>query len=56
MSNKYKPWQNNERRPKKFRKPTSSGESDFDPNDRRNFREKRQDKNNRWRQNWDSEL
>lgn len=55
MSNKYKPWQQVDRRPKKFRKATA-GQMDFDPNDRRNVREKRQDKNNRWRQNWDSEL
>jgi hypothetical protein len=54
MSNKFKPWQNSERRPKKFRK-ASMGETDFDPNDRRTLRDKRDNKNRKWQTDWDKE-
>lgn len=55
MGNKYKPWQNPERRPKKFRKLSSLGQPDFDPNDRRSQKEKRHDKNRNWQTDWHKE-
>lgn len=51
MGKKFKPWHNQERKPKRFRNLSSLG-SDTEFSDRREKQERKDQRNRNWQQDW----